>query len=227
MMGLCLTEAIIGTFLVVLRAIYARTHSGKLRTDFVFVALGVVSDHPFRSTWDRNAFTDSDVQTTGWGAVALQIMAMLHGVGEHMVHVPLPDVWEMLKYTWMSLVVGIVSITFVKLSIIALLLQVTLDIQPGRRVMLWGVGVLVVLVNAGQIPVSLTQCTPTSHLWYRLSPGSCPRAGIALKYGYMQGAVAVASDLFLAIYPSTIIWSFNISRKAKIGFCLIMAGGIL
>lgn len=129
--------------------------------------------------------------------------------------------------TWMGLILGLVAAAAAKLSIIALLLQVTTKMQPIRRGLLWSVAVFICLVNIAQAAVSLTQCDPANKLWNKLEPGSCPRATFANNFGIFQGSVAVASDFFLALYPTTVVWDLKISRRAKFGFCGLMAGGLL
>lgn len=34
-------------------------------------------------------------------------------------------------------------------------------------------------------------------------------------------------DIILALYPVSIVWNLQASLKMKIGFCLLMAGGIM
>lgn len=155
------------------------------------------------------------------------IWATLNGVGNHLIKVPFPNLWQGLKFTWIGLMLGLPAVTFAKLAIVALLLQVTTAVQPYRRILLWSVGGLVCLVNIVQMALSLTQCDPAPKLWYKLEPGSCPRAKLAQNFGNFQGAVAVGADLFLALYPTTVVWTLKISHRAKIGFCILMAGGLL
>ncbi|GAM85278.1 hypothetical protein ANO11243_032820 [Dothideomycetidae sp. 11243] len=123
--------------------------------------------------------------------------------------------------------VGVAAVTTAKLGIFALLLQVTTPAQPGRRVLLWVFAVIYVMINVAQIGISLTQCSPTDKLWYKLLPGKCDRAILANNFGMFQGAAAVFTDLFLALYPTTIVWDLQISHRAKIGFCVLMAGGLM
>ncbi|KAF2149171.1 hypothetical protein K461DRAFT_323710 [Myriangium duriaei CBS 260.36] len=207
LLAVCWTEAVVATALVLLRACFAgTTKTGRVRWDFIFVAIGT-------------AF--------GLASTALSTVAVLHGLGQHIEYVAFPNIWEMLKLTWFSIVAGLVAIVGCKIAIVALLLQVTPDHEPARRKLLWCVGVLITLVSVVQIPISITQCDPISHLWERLQPGSCPRAGLAARFGYFQGAFAVTVDVFLALYPSTIIWSLNMSKRAKTAFCVLMAGGLV
>ncbi|KAF2148953.1 hypothetical protein K461DRAFT_55615 [Myriangium duriaei CBS 260.36] len=207
MLGVTWTQATIAVILVALRAYAARTHLGKMRWDFIFVTIGVAG---------------------GTTALSCLTVGSLHGIGMHINHLELTDLWIVLRFTWIGLMTGLVGITFAKLSIVALLLQITTPVQPRRRALLWSIAILLVVVNAIQIPVSLTQCTPMPYLWDRSVPGgSCPRQTMANNYGYFQGAVAVLVDVVLALYPVTVIWSLSLSVRTKVAFCLLMAGGLM
>ncbi|KAF2157528.1 hypothetical protein K461DRAFT_273721 [Myriangium duriaei CBS 260.36] len=206
MLGISFAQTAIGTALVVLRGFAASTHTGKMRWDFFWVVFSTV---------------------LGWVCQGLLVQATRYGVGNHLVDVKIPDLWQGLKLTWTGLMVGLAAVTFAKISIIALLLTVTTQVQPRRRVLLWTVGLIVPVVNTAQMAISLTQCTPSEKLWYKLMPGNCDRADLANNFGNFQGAIAVSSDLFLALYPTTIVWDLKISYRAKIAFCVLMAGGLL
>ncbi|KAF2148954.1 hypothetical protein K461DRAFT_282432 [Myriangium duriaei CBS 260.36] len=208
-MGLSWTQAVVSIILVLLRAYAARTHSGRLRWDFIYVAAGTVF---------------------GLACQIILTQACVHGVGNHIANVlaaGTSNLWEALHLTWTAIMVGLVGITFGKLSIVALLLHVTLKSQPWRRTMLWTCGALTIAINAAQIIFIVTQCSPLSHLWHPTSPGTCRGQKVSNSFAYFQGAVAVAADVFLACYPVTVIWSLNMSFKTKVGFCLLMAGGFL
>lgn len=206
MLGISFAETAVATFLVLLRLCAASMHAGKMRWDFFWVAL-----------------------STALGIVCqgLLVPACFNGIGNHFVDVTYPDLWQGLKFTWIGLMVGVAAVTTAKLGIFALLLQVTTPAQPGRRVLLWVFAVIYVMINVAQIGISLTQCSPTDKLWYKLLPGKCDRAILANNFGMFQGAAAVFTDLFLALYPTTIVWDLQISHRAKIGFCVLMAGGLI
>lgn len=128
---------------------------------------------------------------------------------------------------WVSLTLGLISLTLCKLSIVALLLQLTPDIKPKGRFFLWSIGVVNVLINTVQIVLIWLQCRPFPHVWDRAMAGTCNLEVVANDYSYFQGAVAVLTDLCLAIYPSVIVYKLQLSRSTKISFCILMAGGFM
>ncbi|GAM90180.1 hypothetical protein ANO11243_082200 [Dothideomycetidae sp. 11243] len=205
-LGVSLPQAIAAIILVSLRAYAARTHNGKTRWDFIFVTFGLIF---------------------GFAAQIALLIATLHGLGNQIADVSFDDLWNILYLTWIGLVIGVVGITFAKLAVVALWLHLTPPTQPKRRAVLWGLGALIVLTNTVQIPLTLTQCTPFLHLWDRLTPGSCPRQVLAVKFSYFQGAVAILSDIFLALYPINVVYNLKMSVRTKVVFCLLMAGGLM
>ncbi|KAF2148955.1 hypothetical protein K461DRAFT_271542 [Myriangium duriaei CBS 260.36] len=207
MLGVTWTMATIATTLVILRGIFARTHNRKLRWDLIWVVIGAIF------------------------GLACQVgitLQCLHGVGNHIVNVPIDDIWSALYLTFVGISVGLGGNTGAKLSIVALLLQITpKEIHNVRRIVLWTVGALVVTVNVVQIILLWTQCHPIAKLWDIILPGSCPGATPANNFSYFNGAVAVVTDVFLALYPTTMVWSLQLSHRTKIAFCVLMAGGLL
>ncbi|KAF2226026.1 hypothetical protein BDZ85DRAFT_317136 [Elsinoe ampelina] len=206
LLGISWAEAAVATILVCLRAYGASQRAGKLRWDFLFVAIGTV---------------------LGLVTQVLFIFACMNGMGQHVRNLSYPQLFASLKYSWIGVVVGLVGTTVAKLGIIALLLQVATPQQKKRKYFLWGIGVIICLVGIAQMIITLTQCSPSDRLWYRTKPGHCDRTHFAAQFGYFQGSTAIAADMILALYPITIVWNLQASWRVKLGFCVLMAGGIL
>ncbi|KAG8631332.1 hypothetical protein KVT40_000472 [Elsinoe batatas] len=122
---------------------------------------------------------------------------------------------------------GLPAVCFAKSSIIALLLQVQGPNARGRRWVLWGMGGVIYAVTVLQICLSAFQCTTVAKLWNPTLEGECPNLKVAGEWSKFQGAVGAATDVALALWPITIVWSLKTSMKVKVGFCLLMAVGIL
>ncbi|PNS17610.1 hypothetical protein CAC42_3005 [Sphaceloma murrayae] len=206
LLGVSWAECLLAMILVVLRAYGARYRAGKLRWDFVFVAIGTF---------------------LGCVTQVLFVLACLNGMGRHVKDISYPQLFATLMYSWIGVVIGLVATTIAKLGIIALLLQVATPTQKKRKFFLWAVGVFICVVGIAQMIITLTQCSPHDKLWYRTKPGHCDRTHFAAQFGYFQGATAIAADFILAIYPVTIVWNLQASFRIKLGFCALMAGGIL
>ncbi|KAF2153101.1 hypothetical protein K461DRAFT_267742 [Myriangium duriaei CBS 260.36] len=207
MLGVTWTMAAIGTFLVLLRAYAARSYSGKPRWDFIWVVIGAIF------------------------GLACQVgitLQCLHGVGNHITNVSINDIWASLYLTFVGISLGLCGNTGAKLSIVALLLQITpREVHPKRRQVLWGIGIFCSVVNMIQIILVWTQCDPVNKVWDIILPGVCKTTKAANDFSYFQGATAVITDAFLALYPTTVVWDLKLSYRTKIGFCVLMAGGLL
>ncbi|KAF4552367.1 Hypothetical protein D9617_10g073480 [Elsinoe fawcettii] len=200
------TECTIGVIVIGLRLYGASKRAGEIRWDFIWIALAGVFGLASQATF----------AVSNW-----------YGMGNHMNRLTYPQITMSLKWIWISIFIGLVGLTFAKWAIIALLLQVQLPTQVKRRMFLWSLGILLAIVCVVQFVLSFTQCIPAQRLWNPRMSGSCPGATRALYFGFFQGASGAAIDVILALYPISIVWNLQASVKMKVGFCLLMAGGII
>ncbi|KAF4556138.1 Hypothetical protein D9617_1g080130 [Elsinoe fawcettii] len=205
-LGVVWTEAAIGTILVALRAYAASKKHGKWRGDFIWIVVALI--------------------TALLGSVIVTV-AVARGLGNHTRNLSYTQLFEAVKWVWMSIWFGLPPSVFAKFSIIALLLDVQSPSEKKRAYILWGIGFLVASTTFIQIFLSLFQCTPVSRLWLLASEGTCPRNFMSGRFSYFQGSVQAAADFALALWPVTIVWNLQTSQRVKIAFCLLMAIGIL
>ncbi|PSK33632.1 hypothetical protein B9Z65_7519 [Elsinoe australis] len=205
--------AIVGWILTVLAVIvvalrgYAASHqNGKWRWDFIWSAATLV---------------------VGVAAFSLCFKATLTGLGNDTKNLTYTQVFEAVKFTWITIYVGLIATTFAKFSVVALLLQVQGPTAKKRKIALWVIGALFATTNLIQIFLSAFQCSPAERLWYRYLQGSCPRGRAAGNWNYLQGSIGASTDLLLALWPVTIAWNLQTTLRVKIGFCLLMAMGVL
>ncbi|PSK55178.1 hypothetical protein B9Z65_2567 [Elsinoe australis] len=200
------TECTLGVITIGLRLYGASKRAGQIRWDFLWIALAGVFGLASQATF----------AVSNW-----------YGMGNHMNRLTYLQIVQALKWVWISIFLGLVGLTFAKWAIIALLLQVQLPTQVKRRMFLWSLAVILGVVCVVQFVLSFTQCIPAQRLWNPRMAGSCPGATRALYFGFFQGASGVTIDIILALYPISIVWNLQASLKMKIGFCLLMAGGII
>ncbi|PNS21242.1 hypothetical protein CAC42_1021 [Sphaceloma murrayae] len=200
------TEAALGSILVGLRAFAASKKGGKWRWDFIWIAIALLA-----------CLVSSVVVTVG----------VSKGLGNHTKILSYPQLFEAIRYVWLTIWTGLPPSVFAKFSIIALLLDVQGPNSRKRRIALWMVGFLVASSSFVQIFISLTQCNPITRLWLLASEGECPRKLPSSHFSYFQGAVQAAADLLLALWPISIVWNLQTSQRVKVGFCLLMAIGIV
>ncbi|KAF2155513.1 hypothetical protein K461DRAFT_318248 [Myriangium duriaei CBS 260.36] len=205
-LGISFVETTFATLAILLRIYAANTGASRLRWDFWCVVGATILGIPTE---------------------ALFIMACKYGIGKHVHTIAFDQLWEALKYSWIGIFTGLVGTLIGKTAIVAILYQVATPTQWKRKAFLISIGGANITVGIIQLLLSITQCSPYQKLWYQLLPGTCERTVVAFKFGYFQGSVAVMTDFLLAIYPITIVWNLQASLKTKIGFCILMAGGVI
>jgi len=67
-------------------------------------------------------------------------------------------------------------------------------------------------------------CTPITKYWKSDEPGHCIDL---VKADHAYGSMNVVSDVLLFILPLPMVWQLQLSRKEKLGLCLVFMSGIL
>ncbi|GAM91247.1 hypothetical protein ANO11243_092940 [Dothideomycetidae sp. 11243] len=137
-------------------------------------------------------------------------MACKYGVGEHIHAVSFDQLWIALKFSWIGIYTGLMGTLVGKSAIGAMLYQVATPQQWKRKAFLFTACAFNFATGCTQLVLSIVQCTPHEKLWYQLTPGKCDREDIAFKFGYLQG-----------------LWNLQASMRTKVGFCVLMAGGMM
>jgi len=219
------TMCAIGVCLVLLRLYAATRKTDCVRWDLIWIA---------------NCLVWCVASQTAYG------LSNIYGLGNHIENLAWDDVFNVLKWGYVALFLGIPATFFAKFSIMALLIQVQGPNARKRCYFLYFLGALLAITGIAQVIITATKCTPTAKLYMVLLPGKCPREALSIRFAYWQGcksfitlyiihitwtnlfiALNAAVDMLLSLYPITIVWKLQTSRKTKIGFCLLMAGGIV
>ncbi|GAM90403.1 hypothetical protein ANO11243_084460 [Dothideomycetidae sp. 11243] len=201
-------QVLIAVVLVSLRFYAAsRTKNNKWRWDFIWIAVSLLA-----------AFL----------ACLFASIAVSHGLGQHFALLPLAEALLVLRWNYYAIYMGALSIAFSKFSVTALLL----DVQKGAgkkvgRYVLWAVAILFSITTLLEIFLTAFQCTPVNKVWNVLEAGSCPAQKEARAISYVHAIFGGLSDIFLALFPISIVWNLQTSLKVKVGFCALMAIGML
>ncbi|KAF2219404.1 hypothetical protein BDZ85DRAFT_252642 [Elsinoe ampelina] len=185
-LGIVWTEVALSTILVLLRAYAASKKNGKWRADFIWIVIALI---------------------TALLASAVVSIGVTKGLGNHTRLMSFTQLFEAVKYIWMSIWFG--------------------PQAKKRATTLWIIGFLIASTSLIQIFLSMFQCTTVSRIWVLTDPGTCPLKVVSSRFSYFQGAVQAAGDFILALWPISIVWNLQASRKVKTAFCLLMAIGIL
>ncbi|GAM90006.1 hypothetical protein ANO11243_080460 [Dothideomycetidae sp. 11243] len=197
---------VLAVFCVVLRALVASRVNSRWRWDFIWVVASTVF---------------------GLGSTALIDAAVFCGLGNDILGLTFPDVFEIVHYSYISIFLALFATTFAKWSLIALMLQIQGPTAHKRTIALWVLGGVGGAVNLIQLILSATQCTPTERLWYRALPGSCPRQELAQNFSIFQGSTSAFGDIVLALWPISIVHKLQTSLRVKVMFCGLMGLGVL
>ncbi|KAJ5180602.1 hypothetical protein N7492_003812 [Penicillium capsulatum] len=95
------------------------------------------------------------------------------------------------------------------------------------KVILWTLVALQGMVNVLFIVIMFVQCPGhMSALWNHPGKEKCWDARVQAYYGYFQGAMNSATDLYLAVFSTCIFWSLNLKLRVKMGLIGLLGLGI-
>ncbi|KAF2157618.1 hypothetical protein K461DRAFT_289919 [Myriangium duriaei CBS 260.36] len=145
-----------------------------------------------------------------------------YGMGRHIYTLKYSELSQALHWFEPFLVTTIVSSNFAKFSVIALYMQVQGPMASVRPRILWITGFSFSIVNFILIFLIIFGCNPIDKTWNPIKPGTCEVQRIAGLFSIGQSGVSAVTDFILGLLPITLISSLQISRKAKISFCVLM-----
>ena len=92
------------------------------------------------------------------------------------------------------------------------------------RYQLYGVFALIAATMLSTIPMYLAVCLPGKHGSWAEAAAKCGKTSV---YGYIQGPLNLAFDLFLIYLPASVILHLHLPLRRKIGVLAIFSTGIL
>ncbi|KAK8087154.1 hypothetical protein PG994_002128 [Apiospora phragmitis] len=111
------------------------------------------------------------------------------------------------------------------LAVIALLTRI---LNPSRAHWwgLWAMGLLCFASLLATVGVLLGQCTPARSLWtFSITEKTCFDKNILVGYCIYAGAISAFVDLYLAIYPSLVLFKLQMPIKKKLALCAALGIG--
>jgi hypothetical protein len=99
-------------------------------------------------------------------------------------------------------------------------------LNPGRMhtIFMWIISVLYFLLALGLLIMNFRQCTPVAAQWGG-AVGTCLDRKIGLNYALALGIASACFDLYLAAYPSVVLWRLQMYWKKKLGLSLALGFG--
>ncbi|KAI9926120.1 hypothetical protein ASPWEDRAFT_138454 [Aspergillus wentii DTO 134E9] len=150
------------------------------------------------------------------------------GYGQHASTLSPDNVSNSLLWCYISFIFGILSFAIPKLAIAALLNRL---FNPGywNRIWLWFLTGLVAVVAGINIIVLFTQCTPKVAMWKTelilSGQAKCRDPWILVGYATFNGAFSGFADLYLAVYPSFVLWKLQLSLRKKVALSATLGFG--
>ncbi|KAL1991451.1 hypothetical protein VTN49DRAFT_4759 [Thermomyces lanuginosus] len=154
---------------------------------------------------------------------------VIHGFGKHTKAIDPNKLETVLLLNNISFLTGILSFTIPKLGIAALLNRI-LNRSKFQQMMLWLLTGFAAIVSCICIVVLFTMCDPPEAMWkpQLLAQGAtCRDQMILVGFAIFTGSVAGFVDLFLAIYPSTVLMKLHMSMRKKVALCAALGLGSL
>ncbi|KAI1774670.1 hypothetical protein F4818DRAFT_452150 [Hypoxylon cercidicola] len=181
------------------------------------------------------------IRQTGWddffmcfGALNAIVSSVLvtigvyYGIGTHQADIETPyKLSQAIKYSTIAPVMSIISSSSSKVSIFIFLLRLMgMTVKRRHLYFLWGLCILMAMLNLMAIVLLLRFCSPTAYQWDKSLHGTCIDPEIQVRAGIIQSGYNAFVDIILAVFPMTFITKLNISRKMKVGLCFMMGGTI-
>ncbi|RMY95778.1 hypothetical protein D0864_05278 [Hortaea werneckii] len=156
--------------------------------------------------------------------LGISTAAIKSGSGRHFNTLSLEEKSGVIKYTIASFCPGILSFGIPKLAVVALLTKLT---EPSRqhRTILWLSSIATLLLLFGCVIILYAQCTPSRSQWDFSVEGTCWSPWVLVNYAIVAGAVSAFMDLYLAVYPATVLAKLQMSIKKKFAFSVALGIG--
>ncbi|KAL8862515.1 MAG: hypothetical protein Q9178_001013 [Gyalolechia marmorata] len=160
----------------------------------------------------------------GMGFVAAEIS---NGLGRKRFYLAPGSYKKFLKYDYLDWVQVFLTLMLSKISICLFLLR----LSNFRRIRL-GLHAMNIFLITSHIPLTflvIFQCSPISKYWRNPldGPGRCFSKATVETIIIIQGISSIVSDFIFAGFPIILLWDVQLSKRTKIGLCLLMGLGVI
>jgi len=159
----------------------------------------------------------------GWAFVGMGSAAVYYGGGRHLFALKPENLGMVLKLTVISFVPGLSSFMFPKFAVVILLAKLLNPSKPHKYFM-WGISVFYTLMIIVMLTLNFAQCTPAAAQWGEV-PGTCMARKYVVYYAMTVTIVSALFDLYLAMYPTWVLWNLQLNLKKKVALCASLGFG--
>ncbi|KAL3419515.1 P-type ATPase [Phlyctema vagabunda] len=160
--------------------------------------------------------------------MALLILGVRSGIGNHTFTAGLKNLGDALKYIWFLELIYVILTSIMKASIAITLLQWAKS--KVHKYLLWTAIALDTLICLIFIFYLVLQCTPVSYAWKSVDPtakGKCVPFVGQLYMGYALCIVTISLDMLFLIVPFLMLKGRGVNSRIKLGIYAIFTLGVL
>ncbi|KAJ5593874.1 uncharacterized protein N7459_000082 [Penicillium hispanicum] len=154
--------------------------------------------------------------------------AIAYGFGKHAKALTQHNMEMAILLNTVSFLFGILSFTVPKIAVTAMLNRI-LNPALGQKILLWGLVGTATIVSCICIIILFTMCDPPKALWLvhlaMEGKATCKSSWILVDYAMFTGALSAFVDLYLAIYPVTVLLNLQMSLRKRIALSAALGLG--
>ncbi|EED19713.1 conserved hypothetical protein [Talaromyces stipitatus ATCC 10500] len=138
------------------------------------------------------------------------------GYGRHADALDLPHLEKAILLNTIGFVFGILSFTIPKIAV-AIMLTRILNPSKFHKYFIFSLVGFTASVAIVCILLLMTECDPPAAQWDKsIKNATCRDIWILIDFAVFTGALSAFVDLYLAIYPSVVLWKLNMSVKKRL-----------
>lgn len=155
------------------------------------------------------------------GLIAMTVVIKYGGAGRHTIVLSPNEIKTCLKLLVTMQFIYVPSVTFPKLSILALYMRIFTT--KAYRYAVYVIAIFLGLVWLTSFVLAFRGCAPFAYSWDKTIPhGHCINLLIPLR---LIGGLNILSDVAMLVLPLPVIWHLHTSTKQKIGLTLTFLTG--
>ncbi|KAL3490347.1 hypothetical protein BJX62DRAFT_238159 [Aspergillus germanicus] len=170
----------------------------------------------------------------GFALTGASMAAAYYGVGRHYDDIPDVDYIPMLKSIYATRLLYVLSLLFVKTSLLIFYLR--LDHRRPLKYTVYGILFIVIGVSIASFFILAFSCYPPAKFWDVLgtADGKCMDPGNQQDFYEANGILNIITDVLIYVVPIPMLWGVRISTRRKgaifaifgLGILSIAAGGV-
>ncbi|CAI6095104.1 unnamed protein product [Clonostachys chloroleuca] len=160
-----------------------------------------------------------------WACVACVVLATEEGNGRHVDTLSAHQKERTIFWTLLAFATATPGFGLPKIAVVALLSRL-MNPAKWHAYFLWALSGTCMASLVGCIIFLYSLCTPVQSLWVTNMPErKCLPIETLVKYCVFAGSLSAFTDLYLAIYPATVLFKLQMNIRKKIGLSVALGIG--